>query len=90
MKRFIVMKQLDLLFLLAKFARFLIKGNRLRSFFYGRMAWNINRFVINKKNKLPLGEDIECDTKRINMSSYVMDTEWAITEYLLRNPRRGL
>lgn len=90
MKRFIIMKQLDLLFLLAKFARFLIKGNRLHSFFYGRMAWNINGFVINKKNKLPLGEDIECDTKRINMSLYVMDTEWAITEYLLRNPRRGL
>lgn len=90
MKRFIIMKQLDLLFLLAKFARFLIKGNRLHSFFYGRMAWNINGFVMDKKNKLPLGEDIECDTKRINMSSYVTDTEWAITEYLLRNPRRGL
>lgn len=90
MKRFIVMKQLDLLFLLAKFARFLVKGNRLDSFFYRRMAENINGFVINKKNKLPLGEDIECDTKRIDISMYVMNTEWVVIEYLLRNPRRGL
>lgn len=90
MKRFIVMKQLDLLFLLAKFARFLIKGKRLHSFFYRRMAYHINGFVINKKNKLLLGDDIECDTKRIDISMYVMNTERVVIEYLLRNPRRGL
>lgn len=90
MKRFIIMKQLDLLFLLAKFARFLIKGKRLHSFFYRRMAYHINGFVIDKKNKFSLCEDVEYVTKGIDISMYVMNTEWGITEYLLRNPRRGL
>ena len=90
MRKFILSKQLDILFLLAKFARFLIKGKRLNSFFYRRIAYHINRFVINKKNKLPLGEDIECNIKSADISLYIVNTTRVVTEYLLRNPRRGL
>ena len=90
MREFINNKKLDLLFLLAKFARFLIKGDRLYSFFYRRMTSRINRFVIDKKSELPLGDDIQFIIKRSNLSIYVMNTTRVITEYLLRNPRRGL
>ena len=90
MREFINNKKLDLLFLLAKFARFLIKGDRLYSFFYSRMTSRINRFVMDKNNMLLLGEDTELDIKRIDISLYIVNTTRIVTEYLLRNPRRGL
>ena len=90
MRKFILSKQLDILFLLAKFARFLIRGDRLHSPFYRRMASHINRFVMDKNNMLLLGEDTELDIKRIDISLYIVNTTRIVTEYLLRNPRRGL
>ena len=89
MKDLVAMVILDINFLIAKFARFLVRNGRIDFAENRLVSLKLMRLVSNCIGGMSL-VNIKNIRKREEILLHISKTVKVLDEYLLRNPRRGL